>query len=345
MAGSPVVQKTQPVTQLHMRRRFLSRVEHEFKKTSDSFDLLQIDEWLSEGYLEAQLRGHLVRDQMVTTATADQFIMNLPDDMLDLIVPKDALAIKKSDGTWITYPDLKLIDYTTIRRKWPGLSLSDFGTDRDPRWWAIADTNLDVASAEAGQMVMVPPIRNTVASGLSFNYYIHPGVLRGVMESEDEGFTAAVVESSNTVTFGGVPSITPEVDWAFGVKSADTATPVKWYRVESYDPDTTPSTPTIDLVNVYAEASNPTAKFTLSDVSHLEWRRMGLLRFIAVDWAFYRWAQDEFGVDAQETERAYQLFEAKLMEAKQLKELNTDKEHFRGYSMHIHPAVRRSRSR
>lgn len=248
----------------------------EDRKRADHIPVSQALRWFSDGYREIVRRVQF----LTSTYTADlqpSVQQPAPADILDRLIPDaNALRIKSATGHW--HP-LNLRDWTYIREVYPDFTtLTSPGCSHD---WGWDETT-------PGQLLVLPPPSSDITRGLCFDYIQDPGPLTRLYD--DDAATCAVVNGSATVSFGfSIAGLVAAGD-VFGVKASSDELPASWYKVASVATDLQHAT----LSEPWADVSNASALFTLSQVSLCEWTRPGLCLFAPVAYALYHyWLRED----------------------------------------------------
>lgn len=244
--------------------------------------------WIAESYRLINARTKILHAEFTGTLEA---VADGPTDIQDrLVTSAGALRIKPS-GAWVSMKE-RTWDY--VRQLWPDLDGAD--TAEVPDSWAWDDR-------ASGKLLILPPPQASVANGLKLDYVQDPGALERLYDPDTA--TCSITTGSATVTFGASIAGRVLAGDAFGVKADAESLPSSWIKVLSVDNATT-----ITLASVYEGVTDAAALFTLSQVSPIEYRRPGLVRFAPSEYVLAKYTEREEGPQA--AAGYYGAFEAEI---------------------------------
>jgi hypothetical protein len=276
-----------------LQRHLISRTRGMFTKSTDFLTTEQIDELISEAYVEIVRQTQCLTSSDSQTTSTSNPRYAAPADILDQLVTR--LAVKIRDNEF-AYPDRRTWDF--MRELYGDFSIP--AGAQGPRDWSFAGDNQE-------QLIVMYPPESAVADGLIVDYVQNPGELTGVYDQS--AITVAFTNGSPAITFSASIAGNVLADMAIGRKSAAAALPTKFYRLLSIDGATTAT-----LTENFAEVTDAAALFVASPVSPLEYKRPGLVRYAPIEYARARIIELDEGSEAAMS--AFEAFERELARIK-----------------------------
>jgi hypothetical protein len=242
---------------------------------------------------------------MTANLVAGQSTYTGPTDILDRMMTAGGLVLVGSDGAAST-PVRRTWEY--MREHYQNFQVlnSETGTDD----WCFDERT-------AGGLVLMWPPEESVTNGLVMDYVKRPADMSVVYDQET--ITAGVTNGSAAVTFSA--SITGQFSAGdqFGVKTSSSASPTRWYTIQSIDSSTGAT-----LSEVYAGVTNATSMFCTSEISEIDTARPGLVRYAPTVYALWQALCQDDGVENQGAIAASQLWDRELKRINQEANVHDD---------------------
>jgi hypothetical protein len=266
------------VTLSTLQRTVVSRYRGKFTKSINSVDLEQVNEYLTEAYVQLQDEGDIFRKLHPFNTVAGRFYHDAPSDLLNEKILPDSMEVLNTTGD----PRPCYPTYRTWRTML-GLygRFENPSNNSGPSDWSLSGHDFVTSGGTGRQIILAWPPLNSITNGGRCHYVPHPGILNRTYDQSS--VTATFTNGDATVLFSGaIAAGTYQVGDAIGLKSSATALPSKWYRVTEIT-DTTHC----QVSPVYAEATSAGSLFTISQVSPVEEWRPGLVRTAAAEYALW----------------------------------------------------------
>lgn len=254
--------------------------------------------WLADGYREIVRRTKLLMSQY-TGDLAASVSQTAPTDILDRLTPDNALSVLDTSGKACR----------PIERTWEDLRGDYRNFVFDPGVAGPVAWGWDERADEPA-ILLCPPPPTAVSGGLLLDYIKDPGPLARINDTNGTVRVtngSAVVDNIVAATDASLPNSPIAARDAFGQKASLDELPTEWYRILSIDG----SGSFFTLSEAWQGATSATSLCTIAQVSPVEYKRPGLVRYAAVEWALARWWETQEGGENAAVE-AQALFEFQI---------------------------------